>query len=76
MTGRRKTDWIQFAILLTAISSLIVGGLVEAGKMEERSVNQAEEIQEMKQDIKNLNQKVDAESQEFQHQMEKLRDKQ
>lgn len=76
MTGRRKTDWIQFAILLTAISSLIVGGLVEAGKMEERSVNQASEIQEMKQDIKNLNQKVDAESQEFQHQMEKLRDKQ
>lgn len=75
MTGRRKTDWIQFAILLTAIGSVIVGGLVEAGRMEERSQNQGEEMQELKQDVKDLNKKVDEQSQEFEHQMEALRER-
>lgn len=63
---RRNLDWIQFGILLCAIFALIVGTLVEHGRVLQELQDHGESLRELKQDIKSLDEKIDSKTQALQ----------
>lgn len=70
---RRKIDWIQFGILLISIITLLGTTLIEHGRTQQKLDDHAEQIKEFRQDLKDLDKKVDDKTTDLQHQLIKLR---
>jgi peptidoglycan hydrolase CwlO-like protein len=75
VTGtRRKVDWIQFGILLLSIITLLCTTLIEHGRTEQKLDDHGEQIKEFRQDLKDLDKKLDSKTDDLQKQMLKIRE--
>lgn len=74
MNGRRRMDWVQFGILLLSVLTLLCTTLVEHGRTQEKLDNHGEQLKEFRQDMKDLDKKMDDKTEELQKEIFKLRE--
>jgi len=72
--GRRKIDWIQFGILLLSVLTLLCTTLIEHGRTAQKLDDHGESIKELRQDIKDIDKKLDERADALDQKIQKLRE--